>query len=100
MDLIIRFFVWVANCFLSGKAEALGFALLGAVVSFVIFKFTPVFFNAAYFLYPNFEQYISEHLMVANLIFFVIYMAPVLIGTYIAFQQLKFIYYKESYRHF
>jgi|GEM_PF-6485168 len=100
MDLIIRFFVWVANCFLSGKAQAVGIAVFGAAISFALFKFYPTVFSAAYFIYPNLELYIFEHLFVANLILLLVIMTPISIGSFIAFQQLKYIYYKESYRHF
>ena len=100
MDLIIRFFFFFFNCFLSGKAQAVGFALFGAVVSYALVKIAPTVFSAAYFIYPNLEQYIFEHLFVAKLILFLAFMAPFSIGSFIAFQQLKFIYYKESYRHF
>ena len=100
MDLIIRFFVWVANCFLSGKAQALGIAAFGAIISYVLFKASPTVFSAAYFIYPNLEQYIFEHLFVAKLILLLVFMTPLSIGSFIAIQQLKSIYHKESYRHF
>lgn len=100
MDLIIRFFVWVANCFLSGKAQALGIAVIGAVISYALVKIAPTVFSAAYFIYPNLEQYIFEHLFVAKLILFLVFITPLSIGSFIAIQQLKYIYYKESYRHF
>lgn len=100
MDLIIRFFVWVANCFLSGKAQAVGIAVFGAIISYALVKIAPTVFGAAYFLYPNLEQYIFEHLFVAKLIFLLVCMTPLSFGCFIAIQQLKYIYYKESYRHF
>jgi len=100
MDLIIRFFVWVANCFLSGKAQAVGIAAFGAILSYVLYKISPTLFSAAYFIYPNLEQYIFEHLFVAKLILLLVFMTPLSIGSFIAFQQLKYIYYKENYRHF
>ncbi len=100
MDLIIRFFVWIANCFLSGKAQAVGIALFGIIISYVLVKITPAVFSTAYFIYPNLEQYIFEHLFVAKLILFLIFITPLSIGIFIAIQQLKYIYYKESYRHF
>lgn len=100
MDLIIRLFVWVSNYFTSGKALAWGYVLLGTIISFVIFKLIPVCLNVTYFIYPSFELYISEHMMVANLIFVFASMAPISIGYYIAIQQLNFIYYKESSRGF
>lgn len=100
MDLIIRFFVWVANCFLSGKAQAVGIAAFGALISYALFKISPTVFSAAYFIYPNLEQYIFEHLFVAKLILLLVFMTPLSIGSFIAFQQLKYIYYKENYRHF
>ncbi|WP_143223764.1 hypothetical protein [Acinetobacter sp. ANC 4654] len=61
MDLIIRFFVWVANCFLSGKAWALGISLIGVIISLVFLKVTPVILKGAVFLYPDFG-----HLMCAE----------------------------------
>ncbi|MBJ8426063.1 hypothetical protein [Acinetobacter bereziniae] len=100
MDLIIRFLVWVVNCFLSGKAQALGFALFGTVISYVLVKIAPIVFSAAYFIYPELKQYIFEHLLIANLIMFIVFMTPFSIGSFVAFQKLKFIYYKENFRHF
>lgn len=100
MDLIIRIFVWVSNCFLSGKAQALGIALFGALVSYVFLNITPTILKGAVFLYPDFGQYISEHFTEFQVVFFTAYMAPTLLGSYIAFQQFKFIYYKESSRSF
>ncbi|AUX87077.1 hypothetical protein C3F34_14215 [Acinetobacter sp. ACNIH2] len=100
MDLIIRFFVWVSNCFLSGKAQAVGIALFGVAVSYAFLNVAPTILKGAVFLYPNFGQYISEHFTEFQVVFFATYMVPTLLGGYIAFQQLKFIYYKESYSHF
>lgn len=100
MDLIIRFFVWISNCFLSGKAQALGIALLGALISYVFLNIAPTILKGAVFLYPDFGRYISEHFTQFQIVFFTVYMVPTLLGCYIAFQQLKFIYYKESARGF
>lgn len=99
MDLIIRFFVWVANCFLSGKAWALGISLIGVIISLVFLKVTPVILKGAVFLYPDFGHYISEHITGFQIFFFIISFAPMTVGAYIAFQQLKYIYYKESCRN-
>lgn len=100
MDLIIRFFVWISNCFLSGKAQALGIALLGVLVSYVFLNIAPTILKGAMFLYPDFGQYISEHFTEFQVVFFTAYMAPTLLAIYIAFQQFKFIYYKEIARGF
>jgi hypothetical protein len=100
MDLIIRLFVWVSNCFLSGKAQALGIALFGALISYAFLNIAPTILKGAMFLYPDFSRYISDHFTGFKIVFFTTYMVPTLLGCYIAFQQLKFIYYKESARGF
>ena len=100
MDLIIRFFVWVANCFLSGKAQAFGFALIGAIVSYGFIELAPIVLKGLVFIYPNLGLYIANHMLGFQICFFTVYMAPVSFGCYLAIQQLKFIYYKENFRHY
>ncbi|ENV69799.1 hypothetical protein F947_01476 [Acinetobacter towneri DSM 14962 = CIP 107472] len=99
MDLIVRFFVWVANCFLSGKAKACAFAVLGMFLSYLFLKIAPLLLKVALIFNPNLELYIFNNLMAFEVGFFVIYMLPVLIGSYLSYKQLKFIYYKESHRY-
>ncbi|MHA3061608.1 hypothetical protein ACX1N5_11795 [Acinetobacter sp. ANC 4636] len=100
MDLIIRFFDWVSNCFLSGKVQALGIVLIGVLLSSVFLKLSPIIIKGAIFLYPDVGQYLEEHFIGFQIGLFAAYMTPTLICAYIAFKQFQYIYYKESYHGF
>ncbi len=100
MDLIIRFFVWVSNCFLSGKAQALGILLIGIFLSYAFLKIAPIALKLAFFIYPDVGQYLGEHFTGFQISFFAAYMTPTLICAYIAFKQFQYIYYKESCRSY
>ncbi|MCU4377623.1 hypothetical protein [Acinetobacter haemolyticus] len=100
MELVIRFLVWVFNCFLSGKAQALGIVVFGFFLSYLFLNISPVIIKVAMFIYPSVEQYIREHEVGFQIFYFSVFLLPILICSYIAFKQLQLIYFKESCRGF
>lgn len=100
MDLLIRLFVWVSNYISSGKAQALGYTLLGAFISFIVLKLLTSAINLAIFLNPQTAHFISNHWNTIAICLYLTCLAPLLLGAYTSIKQFQYIYYKESCRHF
>lgn len=100
MDLIIKIFVWVSNCFSSGKAQALGYTLLGAFISFIVLKLLTNAIDLAIFFNPQTAHFISKHWNIFVIGFYLACLTPLVLGAYVSIKQFQYIYNKESYRHF
>lgn len=98
MDLMGRMFVGVLNFFMSGRAKAVGVALLGIFISVVFLHFSTSILTVFTTLIPSFKQYVFENVLWFQIGICIAYFIPTIIGCYMCYNELNYISYKESRR--
>lgn len=98
MEIIQNVFVWIVNFILSGRAKAIGVALLGLGVSYLLFQGASLFLNAFMSLSPQFQEYVFNHRIWFMIGLFILYITPASIGCYMCYNELDYINNKHRYR--